>query len=74
LVSQLRKPPAPCGDAGRLCVHSFLQPRAKYYIDKGRNLDNGHNYAEAALTYRKAIQIDPENGEAYYQLGLADFT
>ncbi len=45
---------------------------AAYYVQSGdRNFKAGR-YADAALNYRKAIQIDAKQGEAYYGLGRAD--
>jgi len=40
------------------------------YIAKGNTLFSGSKYEEASLNYRKAIQKDPNFGEAYYRLGL----
>ncbi len=45
---------------------------AAWYVQTGdRNFKAGR-YAEAAINYRKAIQIDAKQGEAYYGLGRAD--
>jgi tetratricopeptide (TPR) repeat protein len=41
------------------------------YIRKGNELYAQGKYAEAALNYRKAIQKQPNSGEAHYRLGLA---
>lgn len=30
-------------------------------------------YADAVLQYKKAIQLEPENGEAYYRMGIAEW-
>jgi tetratricopeptide (TPR) repeat protein len=42
------------------------------YIEKGNKLLEAHQYEAAILLFRKAIQKDPNNGEAYYRLGLAE--
>lgn len=41
------------------------------YLYKGNQLMAQGKAAEASLIYRKAIQVDPSFGEAYYRLGLA---
>lgn len=43
---------------------------ARYYTDKGKKLLAEGKYTDADLNFRKARQIDPGYGEAYYQLGL----
>ena len=40
------------------------------YVEKGNFLDEQGKYEEAAINYRKAIQKDPNYGDAYYRLGL----
>jgi tetratricopeptide (TPR) repeat protein len=40
------------------------------YIAKGNALFSAGKYEEASLNYRKAIQKEPNFGEAYYRLGL----
>ncbi len=40
------------------------------YVDKGNALVAAGKYEDAAINYRKAIQADPNYGEAYYRLGL----
>jgi len=42
----------------------------KSYIAKGNALFSVGKYEEASLNYRKAIQQDPNFGEAFYRLGL----
>lgn len=40
------------------------------YLAKGNGLFDAGKYDDASLNYRKAIQKDPNFGEAYYRLGL----
>src|SRR5690242_21063466 len=42
-----------------------------YYVDRGNSLFAEGKYADAAITYRKAVQKTPESGEAHYRLSLA---
>jgi tetratricopeptide (TPR) repeat protein len=41
------------------------------YLEKGNTFFQQGKYQDAAINYRKAIQKDPNYGEAYYRLGLA---
>jgi tetratricopeptide (TPR) repeat protein len=41
------------------------------YVARGNKLYEQGKYVEASLNYRKAIQKDPQYGEAYYRLGLS---
>ena len=41
-----------------------------YYVDKGNSLSQSGKLEDASLQYRKALQKDPNFGEAYYRLGL----
>jgi tetratricopeptide (TPR) repeat protein len=41
------------------------------YVEKGNILFDQGKYEDAVINYRKAIQKDPNYGEAYYHLGLA---
>jgi tetratricopeptide (TPR) repeat protein len=41
------------------------------YVSKGNKLYDAGKFADASLNYRKALQKDPNFGEAYYRLGLA---
>jgi tetratricopeptide (TPR) repeat protein len=50
---------------GSACTRS-----ARYYTDKGKQLFAEGKYSDADLNFRKARQIDPKYGDAYYQLGL----
>ena len=45
---------------------------ASSYLAKGNGLFAKGEFAEASLNYRKALQKDPNSGEAYYRLGVAD--
>ncbi|HTB16813.1 MAG TPA: tetratricopeptide repeat protein [Bryobacteraceae bacterium] len=40
------------------------------YVEKGNLLFEQGKYEDAAINYRKAIQKDPNFGDAYYRLGL----
>jgi len=40
------------------------------YVEKGNRLFEAGKYSEAALNYRKALQKDPQFGEAHYRMGL----
>jgi len=42
------------------------------YVDTGNKFFEEGNYAEASLSYRKALQQDPKFGEAVYRLGLSE--
>jgi tetratricopeptide (TPR) repeat protein len=44
---------------------------ATQYIDRGNQLFNAGQYADATLNYRNALKKSPNSGEAYYRLGLA---
>jgi len=41
------------------------------YIAESDRLFSAQKYADSALIYRKAIQKNPQSGEAYYKLGRA---
>jgi tetratricopeptide (TPR) repeat protein len=43
---------------------------SEYYVANGKKLAALGKYEEAALNFRKALQRQPEYGEAEYQLGL----
>ena len=42
------------------------------YLEKGNKFASEHNYQEASIQYRKALQKDPQFGEATYRLGLSE--
>jgi len=42
------------------------------YVSKGNNFVEAGKYQDAEILYRKAIQKDPQYGEAYYRLGLME--
>lgn len=46
--------------------------RKQKYLARGNDFFDKHQYTDASLNYRKAIQVDPNFGEAYYKLGLAE--
>jgi type IV pilus assembly protein PilF len=46
----------------------FYQTPAMAWTNAGTCLTTTHDYAGAEVDFRKAIQIDPQNGEALYQL------
>jgi tetratricopeptide (TPR) repeat protein len=43
-----------------------------YYVERGNRFFDSGKYEEASMQYRKAIQIAPKSGEAYYRLGLTE--
>jgi tetratricopeptide (TPR) repeat protein len=56
-----------------VCVFSFLMllggcRSASTYIERGDALFGKGEFGEASLNYSKAIQKDPNNGEAYFRL------
>ena len=42
------------------------------YVAKGNKFVDAGKYQDADIQYRKAIQKDPQYGEAYYRLGLME--
>src|SRR5271165_5919284 len=42
------------------------------YLAKGNQAYQHGQYAEASINYRKALQSDPNFGEAFYRLGMAE--
>src|SRR5215469_3627342 len=42
------------------------------YLAKGNQAYQREQYGEASINYRKALQSDPNFGEAYYRLGMAE--
>lgn len=59
-----------CTVAIAFCAASACIATKQSYVAKGNKLYTAGKYADAALNYRKAIQKDPNYGEAYYLLGL----
>ena len=55
---------------GALLTVSACGHTKQGYVAKGNDLFQAGKYADANLNYRKAIQKDPQFGEAYYRLGL----
>jgi len=45
---------------------------ANNYLEKGNAAFHRGQFEEASLNYRKAVQKDPNFGEAYYRAGLAE--
>jgi tetratricopeptide (TPR) repeat protein len=41
------------------------------YVEKGNGFFEQGRYEDAVINYRKAVQKDPNYGDAYYRLGLA---
>jgi Tfp pilus assembly protein PilF len=39
------------------------------YVERGNKLFDSGQYADAAINYQKAIQKDPNSGEAFFRLG-----
>ena len=54
--------------AGMACSRS-----PSYYLAKGNQFFAAGKYGDAAIQYRKALQKDPNSGEALYRAGLAEF-
>lgn len=52
-----------------LLICSACGHNAKYYLNKANTQVAKGKLPDAELNYRKAIQLDTENGEAYAQLG-----
>src|SRR5579885_437905 len=46
--------------------------QAQRYVENGNKFFAKSKYKEAAIMYRKALQKDLRDGEAYYRLGLTD--
>src|SRR5579864_2855195 len=46
--------------------------RAQRYLDNGNKFFAKAKYKEASIMYRRALQRDLRNGEAYYRLALTD--
>src|SRR5438270_13758400 len=47
---------------------------AKRYVTNGKKYFQNGKYKQASIMYRRALQKDPRNAEAWYQLGLANLT
>ena len=47
-----------------------MQATKQSYVTGGNELFEAGKYADASINYRKAIQKDPQFGEAHYRLGL----
>jgi tetratricopeptide (TPR) repeat protein len=44
---------------------------AEYYIEKGNQASTAGRDTDAILNFRKAIQKNPQSGQAYFRMGLA---
>lgn len=56
---------------GLACRQNPATARARY-LERGNKSAAAGQFREASINYRKAIQADPNFGEAYYRLGLAE--
>lgn len=45
---------------------------AASYVAKGNKFFEQHRYDDALIQYRKAVQLDRKNGEAYYRMALVN--
>lgn len=54
-------------------VNETLQDESKpaYWLDQGGLFATYGNYPEAIKAYQKAIELDPHNAEAYFDLGVS---
>jgi tetratricopeptide (TPR) repeat protein len=59
-----------CIFVASLAASSGCGATKQAYVAKGNSLFAAGKYDDASLNYRKAIQKDPNYGEAYYRLGL----
>ena len=46
--------------------------QAKRYVENGNKFFDKGKYKEASIMYRRALQKDLRDGDAYYRLALAD--
>lgn len=44
---------------------------ARAELERGKELSNGGDHANAALAFKHALALDPDNAEAHFRLGLA---
>ena len=56
--------------AGIILLLGGCARNAETYVSKGNQLYAAGKYGDAEINYRKAIQTQRNNSEAYYQLGL----
>jgi tetratricopeptide (TPR) repeat protein len=54
-------------------VLSYGCRSAEHYLNRGAEFYRARRYQEASLNYRKAIQKDPNLGQAYLGLGRSEF-
>ncbi len=50
-------------------VQIEVTPESYYYINKGILVTEANNYMEALEAYKKAIELEPENKDAYNNIG-----
>src|SRR6516165_2048917 len=55
-----------------ILVFAGCTRNAQYYLERGNKLSAEGKYADAELSYRKAIQKDPNSGETFFQLGQVE--
>jgi tetratricopeptide (TPR) repeat protein len=55
-----------------VCVLASCRRSAEDYLSRGNRFFASEKYADAQLNYSRAIQKNPQLGEAYYRLGLAE--
>src|SRR5436190_22819331 len=58
---------------GAVVLGSFACSRgAKEYLDRGNKLASENKYQDAVIQYQKALQAEPQFGEATYKLALVE--
>ena len=71
-----RIPRRRCASLTVIALSAFLccacSKNAEQYLQKGNQLSAAGKYSEASLNYRRAIQQNPKESEAYYRLGLTE--
>jgi len=58
--------------AGLALTTTACRKSAAFYSERGNALYTGNKFAEASIEYRKALQQEPQSGEIYYRLALAE--
>ncbi len=71
-----RIPRLRCAAVAVIALSAFLccacSKNAEQYLQKGNQLSAAGKHSEASINYRRAIQQNPKDGEAYYRLGLTE--